>query len=392
LEGVTHALRTNEYRDRNPQYHWMLKALGLRKVEIWDFSRLNFIYTLLSKRKLHMFVDRGLVEGWDDPRFPTVRGIRRRGLTVEAIKQYMLAQGPSQTVVSLEWDSIWSLNKKIIDPIAPRYWALHKKNLVRVDIKGVEGTEVKSNPLHKKNPEVGTKKTVYGPVIYVEQEDALTFKDNEELTLMDWGNAIVRSKQTDSSGTITSLSMDLHLAGDFKKTEKKITWLASPSASHPHIPVTLHDYDYLITKKKLEEEDDVNNFITPITEFITDAVADSNVRDLKKGDIMQFERKGYYILDAISPSSSGGEAHYKFVQIPDGRAASLASKAAPPPPAAAATISKATLGASANPTQPPINVSTNMYKSDSVYGNDAVPPVDTKMYSVKSVCDTSSSS
>lgn len=124
IEGVTHALRTNEYRDRNPQYRWMTEALGIRNVQIWDFSRLNFIYTLLSKRKLHHFVNTGLVRGWDDPRFPTVRGIRRRGLTVEALRQFMLLQGPSQAIVSLEWDSIWAMNKKVIDPVAPRHWAI----------------------------------------------------------------------------------------------------------------------------------------------------------------------------------------------------------------------------------------------------------------------------
>lgn len=167
LEGVTHALRTNEYRDRNPQYQWMLDALGLRRVDVWDFGRLAFVYTLLSKRKLKWFVEEGHVSGWDDPRFPTVRGassslslscfllgtsppprtvqnspachpparththigIRRRGMTVEAITQFMLQQGPSQAFLNLEWDSIWNTNKRVIDPVAPRHVALEQEGL-----------------------------------------------------------------------------------------------------------------------------------------------------------------------------------------------------------------------------------------------------------------------
>jgi glutamyl-tRNA synthetase len=139
---------------------------------------------------------------------------------------------------------------------------------------------------------------------------------------MDWGNAIVRSKTTDASGQITSIEMDLHLEGDFRKTKKKITWLSQPTPRHPLVDVTLLDYDYLITKKKLEETDDVTEFVTPVSEFKEEAFADANVKDLTKGDIMQFERKGYFIFDGIAQ-----DGKLEFILIPDGKAASLASKA-----------------------------------------------------------------
>ncbi|KAI0807854.1 glutamate-tRNA ligase [Fomes fomentarius] len=405
-EGVTHALRTNEYRDRNPQYQWMIEALNLRPVHIWDFSRLNFIYTLLSKRKLHWFVDKGLVRGWDDPRFPTVRGIRRRGLTVEALRQFMLAQGPSQAIVSLEWDSLWTLNKKVIDPVAPRFWALSKANLVPVTIKGGPAEiEVKSLPKHKKNPEVGEKNTVYSSQIYLEQEDALSFDDQEEITLMDWGNAIVRSKTANESGTVTAIELDLHLEGDFRKTKKKITWLPQAvTGEHSLVEVTLLDHDYLITKKKLEENDDVQDFVTPQSEFREDALADANVRALKKGDIIQFERKGYYIFDG----AAAADGRHEFIHIPDGRAASIASKAGTATPAEGGAGKKTTkeskkgAGAAKSAAAPAdaapatrkaafeTPAETTMYKVKKVYGEEdeeVVAAVETKMYKVKSVYD-----
>ncbi|KAI7897974.1 tRNA synthetases class I, catalytic domain-containing protein [Cokeromyces recurvatus] len=318
IEGVTHALRTNEYRDRNAQYYWMLEALGLRKVTIWDFSRMNFVYTLLSKRKLQWFVDNKFVSGWDDPRFPTVRGIRRRGLTIEALKQYILMQGASQNVLLLEWDKLWALNRKIIDPIAPRYTSVLKEGAVVCNVQGAT-SEVKEVPVHKKNPDLGNKKTHYGPKIYLDQEDAKTLEENEEITLMDWGNMFVR-KIVKNGDEVTSIDLETHLEGDFKKTKKKLTWLA---ADEDATEILLLDYDYLITKKKVEDGDDVKDLVTPVSEFKFAALADGNTKKLKTGDIIQFERKGYFILDA--PATDSEPAH--FIRIPDGKAANMASKA-----------------------------------------------------------------
>lgn len=319
IEGVSHALRTNEYRDRNVQYDWMIEALGLRKVTIWDFSRMNFVYTLLSKRKLQWFVDQGHVSGWDDPRFPTVRGIRRRGLTIEALKQYILMQGASQNTLLLEWDKLWALNRKIIDPIAPRYVAVLKEGVVVCNVSGATA-EVKELPLHKKNAELGNKKTHYGPQIYLDQEDAKTLEDGEEVTLMDWGNVFVRKIVKDAQGEVTSIDLELHLAGDFKKTKKKLTWLTKDDDA---TDILLLDYDYLITKKKVEDGDEVKDLVTPVSEFKFPAIADGNTKNLRKGDIIQFERKGYFILDA--PATDSQPAH--FIRIPDGKAANMASKA-----------------------------------------------------------------
>ena len=119
LEGVTHALRTTEYKDRDAQYQWMIKALRIRNVYNWDFARMNFIRTLLSKRKLTQFVENGTVWGWNDPRMPTVRGIRRRGMTIEALQEFILSQGPSKNIVNLDWSLFWATNKKCVSPFHP---------------------------------------------------------------------------------------------------------------------------------------------------------------------------------------------------------------------------------------------------------------------------------
>jgi glutamyl-tRNA synthetase len=272
---------------------------------------------------------------------------------------------------------------------------------------------VKTLPKHKKNPDVGEKTTVYTSSILIDQEDALSFGDNEEvrssfpkyrvrtherrnqITLMDWGNAIVRSKEADSSGTITALVMELHLEGDFKTTTKKITWLAQPTSAHPLVDATLIDHDYLITKKKLEEEDDLKDFVTPVTEFREDALADANVRELTRGDIVQFERRGYYAFDGVVGGGADERPQtWEFIRIPDGRAAGLASKAGATSAAAAGKVKEkkgnkaaAAPGAAGGvDTYGVTPADTKMYEVGMVVGTDA-PDIEnaTKMYRVESV-------
>lgn len=316
IEGVTHALRTNEYHDRNDQYRWFCSALDMRCPFIWDYGRLNFVYTLLSKRKLNWFVDKGLVTGWDDPRFPTVRGILRRGLTIEALREYILMQGPSKNTILLEWDKVWSINRKIIDPIAPRYFALAFDYIVALLVRdGPSQDVVREIPINRKAPSSGTKPVLFSRSLFLEQADSKELEVGEEVTLMDWGNIVIEQIQRGPNGLVVNIAARDQPNGDVRCTKKKLTWLASSSICQ----VTLHEYDYLITKKKLEEEDSLENCINPKTEFITNAILDrTHASAISKGKIVQFERKGFFICDRI-------DAHGRpqMIAIPDGKSSRM---------------------------------------------------------------------
>ena len=303
IEGVTLALRTNEYRDRNVQYEWFQDALGLRKVPIWDFSRTNFVRAVLSKRKLTKIVDEGRVWAWDDPRMPTIRGVLRRGMTAAALREFILKQGPSRNVLNLEWGAFWALNKKFIDPAAPRHTAILQEHAVYCTLDRVNNLEPLTRPKHLKKPDPGTKTMMVGKTIVLEHTDAQCFSIGEEITLMHWGNAYVRNITKDRDRKqIIGLDLEFHPGGHVKTT-KKVPWLVAEDANLVAVDLLL-SFDYLISKDKLEKIDVLDDFLTPITEFRKRAFADCNVKDLEPGAIIQFERKGYFKLDTDSYSES----------------------------------------------------------------------------------------
>ncbi|KAI3542733.1 glutamyl-tRNA synthetase [Colletotrichum filicis] len=295
-EGVTHALRSTEYTDRNPLYQWFIDTLKLRQVYMHDFSRINLVRTFLSKRKLAKIVAQGTVWGWDDPRMPTIRGVRRRGMTIPALREFIIKQGPSRNVVNMDWASFWNINKKVIDPIAPRHTAILEKDAVKVKVTGADAPttpRTEDKPKHPKNPDVGTKKVVFSNELILDQADVKSFKKDEEFTLMGWGNAFAR--EIGATDPITDLSVELNLKGDFKTTEKKVTWLST--AGTKLVKAELWDFDYLINKDKLEEDDVLEKVLNPNTSTMETALCDAGVGELKKDDIIQLERRGFYRVD-----------------------------------------------------------------------------------------------
>ncbi|KAG8368993.1 hypothetical protein BUALT_Bualt15G0104000 [Buddleja alternifolia] len=319
VEGITHALRSSEYHDRNDQYYRIQNDMGFRKVHIYEFSRLNMVYTLLSKRKLLWFVQNGKVESWDDPRFPTVQGIVRRGLKVEALIQFILEQGASKNLNLMEWDKLWAINKKIIDPVCPRHTAvIEERRVLLILTDGPKDPFVRILAKHKKYEGAGEKAVTFSNRIWIDYADAELISANEEVTLKDWGNAIVKEIKKDENGIVTQLVGVLHLEGNVKKTKLKLTWLAD---TNELVKLTLVDFDYLITKKKLEEDEDFVDVVNPCTKTETLALGESDMRNLKRGDVIQLERKGYYRCDAPLVRSS---KPIVLFAIPDGKQQTVA--------------------------------------------------------------------
>ncbi|XP_058055585.1 bifunctional glutamate/proline--tRNA ligase [Anopheles bellator] len=330
IENVTHTLRTMEYHDRDEQFYWFIEALGLRRPYIWEYSRLNMTNTVLSKRKLTWFVEQGLVDGWDDPRFPTVRGILRRGMTVEGLREFIIAQGSSKSVVFMEWDKIWAFNKKVIDPIAPRYTALEAERRVPVIVAGVQPGTMQA-AVHPKNAEIGQKTVHFGPRVLIDLADAKELKEGENATFINWGNLMVRKVNRGSDGEPVSVDATLNLDNkDYKKT-LKLTWLCELPADQ-YTPTYCVYFEHIISKPVLGKDEDFKNYIGHQTRTEVPMLGDPELKKLAKGDIIQLQRRGFFKVDqAYHPPSefSGAETPIVLFAIPDGHATTQATANVP---------------------------------------------------------------
>jgi glutaminyl-tRNA synthetase len=317
IEHVTHSMCTLEFADHQPLYKWYIAQLGIFPSEQIEFDRLNLTYTLLSKRKLLQLVQENRVNAWDDPRMPTLSGLRRRGFTAEAIRAFCAAIGASRTNGSTDVEMLEHFQRDDLNHRASRAMAvLHPLKLVidNYPESQSEFVEVANNP---EDPSAGTRQVPFSRELYIEHDDFrevpppkyYRLSPGKEVRLRNAYFVTAKSVVKDPQGNVTEVHCaydPLSRGGnspDGRKVKSTMHWV---SAAHA-ISAEIRLYDKLFTKADpydLEEGQDVLDNLNPNSlEILTGAKLEPSLANAKLEDRFQFERVGYFCLD---PDSTEG--------------------------------------------------------------------------------------
>ncbi|MDQ3873421.1 MAG: glutamate--tRNA ligase [Thermoproteota archaeon] len=281
IDGVTHALRTKEYELRNALYFAILNKLGLRKPYLVEFSRLEFEGMPVSKRKIIPLIESGTIKSWDDPRLPTLAGLKRRGFVPEAIRKFVLSLGLTLAETKPPFESLEAFNRKIIDPISLRLFFV--KNLVELYVKGGKEMEVilKNHPTDTR---LGTRKLKVSKRFYIDEDDAAGLNVGDEIRLIELYNI----KITNIGGKNNSkliVTAEVAGNGNIRQDMPKIQWVANND---------IVDYRVMIPKELYRNGED--NYNTNSLE-VARGVAESFVLSLKHNTHIQFVRFGFCRID-----------------------------------------------------------------------------------------------
>jgi glutaminyl-tRNA synthetase len=319
IEGVTHSLCTTEYEDHRPLYDWFLDALGIYHPRQIEFARLNLTYTVMSKRRLLRLVKEGHVRGWDDPRMPTLRGMRRRGYTPEAIRAFCEAVGVGKRYNMVEIEMLEYYLRQDLNKRAPRVMAVLKP--LRVVIENypddqVEELDAVNNP---EDPAAGTRKVPFSKVLYIEQDDFMENPPNKFYRLAPGREVRLRyayfltcqSVVKDENGQVIELRCTIDPATrggdapDGRKVKSTLHWV---SAQHA-VPAEVRLYDRLLTvpdpSAVADDGQDFLDLINPNSlEVLENCYVEPSAAETPVGVTVQFERLGYYCVD---PDSAPGK-------------------------------------------------------------------------------------
>jgi len=311
IEGITHSLCTLEFEDHRPLYDWFLNELGIHHPKQIEFARLNISHTILSKRKLKELVDGGYVSGWDDPRMPTIAGMRRRGYTPEAIRNFCKRIGISKRDNLVDFSLMEYYIREDLNRRAPRVMGVLrplKVIIVNYPEDRVEELKAINNP---EDPSMGMRKLPFSRELYIEYDDFREEPPPKFYRLAPGREVRLRyayfircvDYKKDEKGRVVEVhcTYDPETRGgdapDGRKVKATLHWVSSRHA----VPAEVRLYEHLFLRPDPEEAEDFREFINPHSLVVMNScMVEPSLSDAQVGDRYQFERIGYFCVDRDS--------------------------------------------------------------------------------------------
>ena len=323
LEGITHSICTLEFENHRPLYDWFCESLGIHHPQQIEFARLNLSYTVMSKRKLLQLVAEGHVSGWDDPRMPTIRGLRRRGYTSQSIRAFCERIGVAKFNSTIELAWLEDAIREDLNENANRAMAVLRP--LKVVLTNLEENEVReceaSN--HPKRPELGTRTVPLTREIFIEQDDFMEEAPKKFFRLKPGGAVRLRSAGIiectdvikDDSGVIT----EVHCTFDpdmSRKVKGTIHWVSAAKAVEAEVRL----YDHLFHAENPDQTSEGGTFLENLNpnsiEVLTTAKLEPGLAESNPGNSFQFERTGYFYTDPVD-SKPGKPVFNRTVTLRD---------------------------------------------------------------------------
>ena len=310
LEGTTHSLCSLEFEDHRPLYDWLIEQLPVpNQPQQIEFSRLNLMYTVMSKRKLKQLVDEGHVDGWDDPRMPTISGMRRRGYTPAAIRDFIGRVGVTKKNNLIELGSLENSVRADLNERAPRRFAVIRPLKLIIDNYPDNDEEWLDATNHPNRPELGSRQVPFSREIYIERDDFMEDPPGKFRRLIPGGEVrlrygyIIKCEDVvkDASGEVTELrcSYDPETRSGSEQSQRKVKgtihWVSARHASRAEVRL----YDRLFRVPNPDQGDgDFGQYLnTNSLEVMPAALLEPALGTALPGQIFQFERQGYFVVD-----------------------------------------------------------------------------------------------
>lgn len=308
IERITHSLCTLEFQDNRRLYDWVLENISIERPlpHQYEFSRLNLEGTLTSKRKLLKLVNDGIVDGWNDPRMPTISGLRRRGYTPASLREFCRRIGVTKQDNVVEYSALEACIREDLNENAPRAMAVIDP--VRVVIENFEGEETLTAPNHPNRPELGERQLPFTKELYIDRADFREEANKQYKRLVLGKEVRLRNAyvikaervEKDANGEITTIfcTYDPETLGknpaDGRKVKGVIHWV---SAVHNH-PAEFRLYDRLFTVPNPGAEDDIESVLNPHSLVVKHGFVEQSLAKAEAEKGYQFEREGYFCADS----------------------------------------------------------------------------------------------